>query len=92
MVRLENYYTSAKGIRGITLPNGNIMSPEGLYREVQLDLTPEIEVFFMLFERDLSIFSMTSPNSIFPKKKSVGPPCIMYRADWVDGPPEMERS
>ena len=29
------------------------------YREVQLDLTPEIEVFFMLFERFLSIFSMT---------------------------------
>ena len=30
------------------------------YKVVQLNFTPEIEVFYMLFERDLSIFSMTS--------------------------------
>ena len=30
------------------------------YRVVQLDFTPEIEVLYMLFERYLSIFSMTS--------------------------------
>ena len=30
------------------------------YRVVQLNFTPEIEVFYMMFERPLSIFSMTS--------------------------------
>ena len=29
------------------------------YKVVQLNLTPEIEVFDMLFDRSLSIFSMT---------------------------------
>ena len=39
----------------------------GNYRVVLLNLTPDIEVFFMLFERRLSIFSMAScrSNSIF---------------------------
>ena len=32
----------------------------GGYREVQLNLTPKIEVLNMLFDRYLSIFSMTS--------------------------------
>ena len=32
----------------------------GTYRVVQLDFAPEIEVFYMLFERHLSIFSLTS--------------------------------
>ena len=31
-----------------------------LYRVVQLNFTPEIEVFYMPFGRSLSIFSMTS--------------------------------
>ena len=31
-----------------------------LYRVVQLNFTPEIEVFYVLFDRSLSIFSMTS--------------------------------
>ena len=31
-----------------------------LYREVQLNLTPEIEVFYMMFGRYPSIFSMKS--------------------------------
>ena len=31
-----------------------------LYRVDQLNLTPEIEVFYMLFDRSLSISSMTS--------------------------------
>ena len=30
------------------------------YKVVQLNLTPEIEVFYMLFDRSLSIFSITS--------------------------------
>ena len=30
------------------------------YRVVQLNLTPEIEVFYVLFDRSLSIFSMIS--------------------------------
>ena len=30
-----------------------------MYRVVQLNFTPEIELFYMLFERSLSIFSMT---------------------------------
>ena len=30
-----------------------------LYRVVQLNFSPEIEVFYMLFERSLSLFSMT---------------------------------
>ena len=30
------------------------------YRVVQLNFTPEIEVFYMMFETSLSIFSMTS--------------------------------
>ena len=30
------------------------------YRVVQLSFTPEIEVFYMLFKRSLSIYSMTS--------------------------------
>ena len=30
------------------------------YRVVQLNFSPEIEVFYMLLERSLSIFSMTS--------------------------------
>ena len=30
------------------------------YRMVQLNVTPEIEVFYILFERSLSIFSMRS--------------------------------
>ena len=33
---------------------------QALYRVVQLNFTPEIEVFYMLFERSLSIFNMTS--------------------------------
>ena len=32
------------------------------YRVVQLNFTPEIEVVFMLFDRSLPIFSMTSLN------------------------------
>ena len=32
----------------------------GTYRVVQLNFTLEIEVFYMLFEKDHSIFSMTS--------------------------------
>ena len=35
------------------------------YREVQLDLTPEIELFHVLFERSLSISSVTSPKQHF---------------------------
>ena len=31
-----------------------------LSRVVELNFTPEIEVFYMLFDRSLSIFSMTS--------------------------------
>ena len=31
-----------------------------IYRVVQLNFTPEIEVFYMLFERPLSIFSMSA--------------------------------
>ena len=31
-----------------------------VYRVVQLNFTPEIKVFYMLLERDLSIFIMTS--------------------------------
>ena len=38
---------------------------EQLYRMVQLNFTPEIEVFFMLFERDLSIFFCHFSNSIY---------------------------
>ena len=30
------------------------------YRVVQLNFTPEIEVFYMLLERSLSFFSVTS--------------------------------
>ena len=30
------------------------------YREVQLNLTPEMQVFYMLLERSFSIFSMAS--------------------------------
>ena len=30
-----------------------------IYRVLQLNPTPEIEVFYMLFDRSLSIFSMT---------------------------------
>ena len=30
------------------------------YRVVQLNFTPVIEAFYMLFQRSLSIFSMTS--------------------------------
>ena len=30
-----------------------------MYRVVQLNFTPEIELFYMLFQRSLSIFSMT---------------------------------
>ena len=33
---------------------------EGLYRVVQLNLTPEIEVFHVLFDRSRPIFRMTS--------------------------------
>ena len=36
-----------------------IQSGTYMYR-VQLELTPEIEVFYMLFDRSLSIFSMIS--------------------------------
>ena len=32
------------------------------YMVVQLSLTPEIKVLFLLFDRSLSIFSMTSLN------------------------------
>ena len=39
-------------------PCGEIM--RDMYRVVQLNLTPEIEVFFMQFDRCLSIFSATS--------------------------------
>ena len=34
-------------------------------RMVQLNLTPEIEVFYMLFDRSLSIFTMTSLDHQF---------------------------
>ena len=33
---------------------------QSYYRVVQLNLTPEIELFYMLFQRYLSIFSVTS--------------------------------
>merc|ERR1712037_472201 len=33
---------------------------KAMYRMVQQNFTPEIEVFYMLFDRSLSIFSMTS--------------------------------
>ena len=31
-----------------------------IYREAQLNLTPEVDVFYMLLDRSLSIFSMAS--------------------------------
>ena len=34
----------------------------GIYRVVQLNFTTEVEVIYMLFNRSLSIFSMTSLN------------------------------
>ena len=36
---------------------------EEIYREVQLDLTPEIEVFYMVFARSLSIFISERPGA-----------------------------
>ena len=54
-----------------------------MYRVVQLNLTPEIEVFLMLFEGALSILSMTFFKMHveyfqFPVLNSVGPPCSRF--------------
>ena len=47
-------------IFSITAFESKSRAPNLLYRVVQLSLTAEIEVFYMLFERPLSIFYMTS--------------------------------
>ena len=49
-----------------------------VYRVVQLNFTPEIEVFYMLVDRSLSNFSMTYVILQFPcVKSSRTPPCII---------------
>ena len=49
----------ARSSKGITRVLNNLSFK---YSVVQLNFTPEIEVFFILFERCLSIFSMTTLN------------------------------
>ena len=41
-------------------------SHSNVFRVVQLNFTPEIELLYMLFDRSLSIFSMTAPYGINP--------------------------
>ena len=38
---------------------------EEMYRVVQLNFTQEIDVFCMMFDRDLSIFTMTSVKKAY---------------------------
>ena len=48
-----------------------------IYRVVRLDVTPEIEICYMLFDRSLSIFSRTSLKQHmlqFPVLNPIGPP------------------
>ena len=55
------------------------MGNSGMYMVVQLNLTPEILKYYMVFERSISIFSMTSLKQHrclpFPELIPIGPPC-----------------
>ena len=53
------------------------MDKYSMYRVVQLRFTPETEVFYMLFDRSISIFSVTELGGRlqFQVLNPVGPPC-----------------
>ena len=53
-----------------------------MYRAVQLDSTPEMEVFYMLFQRYYSEIrkgSIKQHTEYFPLLNQAGPPCTLLQ-------------